>query len=463
MKRLLIAAAAVFLAAIAESAAAQAPKFLPAAVCPDPALDGKARCGFIEVPENRNRPRGRRIQLQVVILPSLKPERGLAPLYDIDGGPGMPVTKNAGFYLTDGAAYRDRTIVMMDQRGTGGSYALHCRNLDAANARWEELYPPAGVARCRDHYRLLADLTRYGTAEAVADLEDLRRALGHEKIDLFGLSYGTIVAQRYMAAFPERVRSAVLWGAVPPDARPPMLHAQNAEAALRLLFADCMADPVCAKAFPDLEADLDRALARLPASGALSRPVFLEKLRSLMYLPTGYRRVPWVIAAAARGDLEPFRKVTASPERAPAADGMYLSVTCSESLRGMDYERAAAEARRTRFGDYRLRRQRDACALWPARGPGQGFFQPLRTAIPVLILVGGRDPATPPDFARRVAAGLPRSKVVVVEHGGHLFDGLNGIECVDRLILGFYDAGSAEGLDTGCLAGMTPPPFYVPK
>ena len=438
---------------------ASTPAFTPAP-CPAPIAD-KARCGTVEVLEDRARPEGRRIRLNVVVLPSLRPELGLAPMYDIDGGPGLPVSKNAFFYLGDGAAYRDREIVMVDQRGTGASHPLRCPELETASLK--EAYPADAVRRCRAALEATADLTRYGTEDAVADLEDVRRALGHDRIDLFGLSYGTTVALRYIAAHPQRVRAAVLWGAAPATARPPSGHAVNAEATLRQLFADCAADPACAAAYPALETALDGALAALPRQGEPSREVFAEKLRSLMYTPMGQRRLPAIVHAAARGDLAPFRDATgAGPMTGLAAEGMYLSVTCAESLAGHDPAAAVAASRQTRFGDYRLRRQTEACRDWPAAPVDPGFYAPVRAETPVLLVSGGRDPATPAKWAAEIARDLPNARQVVVEHGGHLFDGLANVDCIDRVILAFYAAGSAKGLDTACVATMTPPPFAPP-
>lgn len=448
------------LAALAVSGTAEPPVFTPAP-CAQAELVGKARCGAVEVPEDRAAPGGRRIRLNVVVLPSLAPERGLVPQYDLEGGPGMPATQGAAFYLTLGAAYREREIVLIDQRGTGRSNPLHCPELDAIAGGYAELYPREVVRRCRRELESRADLRRYTTAEAAADLDAVREALGHERINLFALSYGTTLALHYMRDHPQRVRAAVLWGAAPPSGMPPRDHAPNAEHALSRLFADCAADPACAKAYPQLPEDWRSALARLPASGSPSRETFAENLRSLMYTPSGYRKLPRIIHGAAVGDLGPFRAATGSRRPSPAAGGLYLSVTCSESLAVMDYAAAAAASRATQFGDYRLRRQREACLEWPASPPPPAFYAPTVIETPILLVSGDRDPVTPVAWATELRRRLPHSGHVVVPHGGHLFDGLSGAECVDELILAFYAAGSADDLDAACLAKVEPPAFDI--
>ena len=82
------------LLAAALSAAAPVPTF-EARPCAEPVIP-RAQCGIVKVPEDRDAPAGRQIELNVMVLKPADPAR-LPPLFDIDGGPGLPVTKNAGF------------------------------------------------------------------------------------------------------------------------------------------------------------------------------------------------------------------------------------------------------------------------------------------------------------------------------------------------------------------------------
>lgn len=428
--------------------------------CPAPELSGKARCGTVAVPEDRTRPDGRTIELNVIVLPA-SAERRLPPLFDVEGGPGLPDTKNVGFYLTDGAHYHEhRDVVLLDQRGTGASNGLACPELDAAEAAYRPVYPPDAVRRCRAEIQKRADLRDYGTTEAVADLDAVRSALGYDRIDLFALSYGTTFALRYMATYPRRVRAAVLLSVAPPSAMPPRHHAEAAERALRLLFERCRADAACGRAFTSAR-DLRGALTKLGTiAGAPSRDVFMENLRSLMYAPATARSVPFIMHAAARGDLAPFFAATKSRNPLPWGLGMYLSITCTESMAQFDFPSAAAAARRTRFGDYRLRRQRQACANWPTGTVPHDFFQPVRTKAAVLLISGAYDPVTPPAWAAQAARSLPNGRHVIIPEMGHIFDGLSGVDtCFDPLLLRFYETGDAKSLDASCVTRMKAPPF----
>jgi pimeloyl-ACP methyl ester carboxylesterase len=413
------------------------------------------------VPEDRAAPNGRHVRLNVVVLQATAPGPHLPPLFDIDGGPGLPDTKNVYFYLEDGAGYRARRdVVLTDQRGTGGSHPLACPELGAPETAYLPLYPADAVERCRKALEADADLTHYLTEDAVADIDAVRAALGYRQIDLVGLSYGTTVALRFLARHPDRVRAAVLMGVAPPKLMPPARHAPAADRALSLLFAECAADAECGGTFRP-EEDLTRALGRLPTeAGAPAPEVFLEKLRSLLYQPSTARQIPWIIDRAAEGDLAPFLALTRPRGASPYFDGMFLSVTCSEALALMDYEGAARQARATRFGDYRLRRQREACSAWTVGTAAPDFLAPITAPAAVLLISGGLDPVTPPELAEELAQTLPRARHLVIPESGHVFDGLSDIDtCFDPLVVRFLDTADLEGLDAACLADMRPPPF----
>jgi pimeloyl-ACP methyl ester carboxylesterase len=200
----------------------------------------------------------------------------------------------------------------------------------------------------------------------------------------------------------------------------------------------------------------------------IRRDVFAEKLRSEMYTPPGARRLPFVIHRAAQGDFAPFLKMSIH-EDDPAsavsdftiADGMYLSVTCAEDVPLINPREAVSVNRGTFFGDYRVRQQRRACRYWRRAVMPAGYDQPVTSNAPVLIFSGYMDPVTPPAWGAEVASHFPNSKNVVIRHHAHVPVGLTNIECLDKVTLDFLQRASAANLDTSCLDGMLPPPFYV--
>jgi pimeloyl-ACP methyl ester carboxylesterase len=228
-------------------------------------VDGVAeelRCAELSVPEDWAKPGGRRIALHIVVVPALRPDPSLAPLFDLDGGPGMNVTQAAPFYATDGKAYRERrAVVLVDQRGTGRSSPLRCPQIEGASPL-ERMYPPEAVRRCREALTAQADLAQYTTAAAARDLDAVREALGAPRIDLSAISYGTRLALHYLRRYPDRVRSALLTPRASPRTRPPRRRPARFSAATASTssaaparFGECRAHPTraartCGRRFP---------------------------------------------------------------------------------------------------------------------------------------------------------------------------------------------------------------------
>ena len=467
----------------AGAADAAAPARPPLAPCGPAESPADALCGSLEVPEDPRQPQGRRISLPLVVLPAVEGTGGESALFELDGGPGLTSTDSKDFFFGPGRAFRrGRDVVLLDQRGTGdGPHALRCPALERRGPLDDD-YDPAAVEACRDELASRADLTLYGTWHAAGDLDHARAALGYERIDLWALSYGTKLAQVYMKRFPGRVRTAFLVGTVPIDARAPLFHAAGAQRALDAVFADCQLDAACRAAYPDLRADWRRLLARLdagpvraavPASGdqegravEIRRGPFGEAFRGLLTMTSGQREVPRIIHRAAAGDWGPFlARLRTGPS--PFAEGEYMSVECAEGAPRIATADVAAATAGTFLGDYRVRGQLGACALWPRGELPQGFFEPAADpAAAVLVLSGEADHVAPPAWSAAVCGALPRCRLVRVPHLGHGpfdLDSWQGgaVECFDRLALELLTGGDAERVDASCVRAMVPPPFAV--
>jgi pimeloyl-ACP methyl ester carboxylesterase len=431
------------------------------------------RCGRLEVPEDWARPDGRRISLNFIVMPKRGPGPEHPPVFWLDGGPGVAGTNSANLYSGELAFHRDRrAVILFDQRGTGGSHPLHCPATEQRSAL-ADMWRPANVTACRHDLEKTANLPDYTTAAAAHDIDAMRAALGYPRIDLMALSYGTILAQAYMKLYPSRVRAAALIGTAPLGEKLPLHHAANGEAALRQVFADCRSDRACDAAYPALAADWSGLMRRLAAGPVTvdtgAGPVsirfgpFGEAIRSRLNTNWGQRAAPLMISRAARGDFSPFLKSVATQGPEPEADGLYLSVTCPEATRRIRPGEIAAATSGVALGRYRIDQQIAACRLWAPARADPAVLRPLNSDIPVLLLAGGRDATTPVAWARQVAAGLPRSRVIVIPPMAHLPVGLTNMVCLDRIADAFFARGSADGLDISCVMSMAPPPFVVPR
>jgi pimeloyl-ACP methyl ester carboxylesterase len=431
------------------------PSFAPHA-CPPSLAAEHVRCGSVSVSEDASARSIRTIALNVVVFDALDPSTSNAAQFDLEGGPGFAVTDSAAFYSSDGKAYRQhRAVVLADMRGTGGSGALRCKGIEAREQTrpGAAMYPRDLVAECRDALDAVADVRQYTTAAASRDIDAVRRALGYETIDLNALSYGTTLALRYIADYPEHVRSAVLMGSVPASATPPAHHATAATDSLKQLIGACDRDEACAARYPDLAGDVDRAAERL---GPEQGPLFFERIRTRLYLPATSREVPALLHAAAVGRETPDAK----PPRRAFADGLYLSITCSESIANMDVDAAIARSDPTPFGSYRLQRQRDACMEWPIAAKDPDLFRRPPSAVPVLLISGAFDPVAPTAWSVELATSLPNSRLVVIPEGAHVMDGLDGLDtCLDAMILRFVETRSVSAIDETCVRNMRAGPF----
>lgn len=433
--------------------------------------------GLYPVHEDRAEGAGRKIALEVLILPARSDEVEPDPIFFLAGGPGVSALMNRGFFM--GTPWREhRDVVFISQRGTGGSMRLDCDlpgSADDLAGYLEPVFDTEALGDCLRELELEADLRMYSTPIAMDDLNEIRAALGYEQINLVGGSYGTRAALIYMRRHPETVRCAVLNGVAPLKFTNPLYHAAAAQQALEKIFAECAADPVCAGAFGDLEKKLETVLARLeaepaavtlthpetgePIAATLSREGFAEGLRIMMYRDS--RRVPLLVQGAYEGALGPFAQAALESERGirdAIAFGMLMCVTCSEDVARIDPEMVGPLTEGTFAGAGRVQRQMAACEAWPKSQLPERFAEPVRVDVPTLIISGTLDPVTPPMWGDLLAAQLPRSRHVIVP-GAH---GVRG-GCIDGVVQQFLDAGDVKHLDLSCVEEMQLGPFVMPE
>ena len=443
--------------------------------CDIPGL-GPAKCGTYEVFENRATKKGRMISLNVVVYPATGDKREPDPWFYFAGGPGSGATEDARGIVRAFAKLRERRdLVFVDQRGTGGSHPLDCEffNPNDLQSYFGYFFPLEDVRKCRTALEAKADLKLYTTIIAMDDIDGVRAALGYQKINLFGASYGTRAALTYLKRYPKSVRTATLLGVSPPDHHLPGDFPVQTERALQGVLSECVADEACNKAFPKIKEEAQSVLAQLikgpvevevekPNSKdrvkvKLSRDLGAEAIRYLLYNPVAASRVPVVLHLAAQGNFTPLAQAALRYRRVlvgTGSNGMYLTVTCAEDLPWIKPGEGERAAENTFLGDYRLRQQREACALWPRAEVESGYTDPLHSDVPVLILTGDWDPVTPPSNGERVAKNLSNSLHIIVPHGAHGFDGLEGADCVDDITREFVERGTWKGIDTSCVKNV---------
>jgi pimeloyl-ACP methyl ester carboxylesterase len=340
-----------------------------------------AQCGTLPVPENRATGTGKMIQLRVAVVPALDKQRAPDPVFWLAGGPGDAATDSAaaatGLMAT---VNQQRDLVLVDQRGTGGSNDLRCPQGSDAS-RWAE-----ELRTCLQG--LDGDPRAYTTAWAMDDLDDVRAALGYDRINLYGISYGVTAAQVYLQRHPSHVRTVLLESGtvlgVPVYERFPAAS----QHALDLLFTRCAADPGCHAAYPDPAADLRAVTARLdrgpidtkltdPSTGQpiqLNRQGLGQFLLGLLSDLRTAGTLPRMLRSAARGDWNDVIAAVPRPPATAAAPSwqlMPLTIQChepEERLRQPETEAAAGSF--LSYTDMRaMLNPDDICATLPAPQP----------------------------------------------------------------------------------------------
>jgi pimeloyl-ACP methyl ester carboxylesterase len=425
------------------------------------------KCHDVVVPENRAKENGRTIKIHVAVFPGKKE---LPPTFELIGGPGGAADPTVGLLaagdpvsLEDYGFLRDRgDFVIFDQRGIGRSEPnLSCAE-EMASASMSASFVGL-MTKCRDrHVGQGIDLGAYTTYDNALDVDDIRKALGYSKVDLHSISYGTLLALEVMRHRPESVRAVILDGVVPPEAKLISDTPRTIDENLTRIFSGCAAQGACKTAFPDLDGSLLALQKKLEAKPLEAEGDYMDwwsfagMLGAAMYDPEGVKRIPlWVHDFDMRGDaaFADFVKGERAMDGPPPAgagsalldevyaamdklyaspldgekylgmnDGMYTSVTCSDSGQYEDLDAAITEVKKLRpaFQEVeQIKEQFEICAMWPKSEKRPSTKQAVTSAIPTLSLGGEFDPVTPAYWAEQVTKTLSASHYLLMKGLAH--------------------------------------------
>lgn len=441
-----------------------------------------ATCGSLTVYEDRAAQRGRTIDLHFVLLHA-KHRTGHVLAFN-PGGPGASSTDSApavaaGQFFGEFTTLRDTyDVLLLDNRGTGLSAQQPCDFAPRARPAeyFRQVFPDAEVKKCRARLAVHANLSLYSTAVANDDLADVATALGYKKIVLDGGSYGTRMYLAFARQHPGRVESIVLRGVVPPHfVILPLQMAGGLQISLTNLIAHCKADQTCSAQFPDFGPHFAAVNARF-AGGPLAVPVrndatqqiqtvrlshevFVERIRQALYDPQTAAYIPIIIEHAYSGDYAPLARLVdeISQEFANTqANGLNLSVSCAEDLPFVTEAAIQSSSAGTIEGDARVRAQQRACRMWNVKPVPRSFIDPVRSRLPMLLISGTDDPASPAKYAEEALPYLPNARLLLIKGGSHESDS----PCVDKTADRFVRARSAARLDlAGCGNSYKRAPF----
>jgi pimeloyl-ACP methyl ester carboxylesterase len=469
---------------------------------PEGQVDGRTvNCGYLAVPEDPTDPESATLRLAVAIFrhPDGNPEPD--PVIYLEGGPGGSALEFASLSFGDLSApvfAANRDLILFDQRGVGLSEpALDCPKLvelgielldneidgrQLTYPEMDQLYLETALA-CGMDLQQIADLSDFNSVDNAADVDDLRRALGYDQVNLWGISYGTRLALEVMRDHPDGVRSVVLDSVFPPDVDSEVDGPANIARALEVLFEGCQADASCNAAYPDLRNvlfDTVDLLDETPADFIVTNPLTGEEYDAVMngddmlglivqalYQTSVIPLLPRVIYDASAGSYDLIGRiagVTLATQEG-MSDGMHFSVQCNEEISFSS--QAAFEAALADYpelaGLYPEVGGEEMtfalCAGWNSGQAAPSANEPVTSAIPTLVMSGKYDPVTPPAWGQRAASTLSSS--FFFEYPGLGHGTSPGTGCPSEMMTAFLDdPGTAP--DDACLAEMGPPAFVVP-
>lgn len=440
-------------------------------------LDGisqQVQCGKLQVPEDYQNPTGEQLSINFAVLPAIDRNQNKEPMMFLAGGPGQAaVSLASGLYQAFNEVRKTRDIILVDQRGTGGSHPLQCEDeleLDPYTYM-PESYTSADVKKCID--TLEGDLSQFNSENAIRDFDAVRQALGHEKITIYGGSYGTRAGLVYMRLFPESL-SAVVLDSVGPIEVPIGLFGKSSERSFNMLIDNCLENPSCQQTYPDLKQQFSQLVAQLeqqpvtvsiahPTLGTktdflVSRAKFLSTIFTMLYSMETRSLVPLVIDQAAKGNFAPLAGIIATGSMGEMFVGLTLNIVCNEDMPKVTPSMLADDANNGFNGELSHFAWNTACPVWPQYRPSEDFYQPVTANIPALIISGELDPVTPPSNAEHSDKSLPNSRHIVMKDSSHT----PGISpCAMKLIAEFLDKKNPNDLNESCLSEIPKESFML--
>jgi pimeloyl-ACP methyl ester carboxylesterase len=440
----------------------------------DWARDVRRECGWLVVPESRDRPSANTVRLAVEIFRATEPS-GAPPLVLLHGGPGGRGgirIYSAGMAMSHVPRHRD--VVIYDQRGAGLSEPKLCpaydRIADSASSLRQGAEKERKVSEARR--ACIAELDAkgidrlaYNTAVSVADLIDLRRILGYVSWDIHGVSYGARLAQEAMVHDRQAIRSVVLSSPVARSFSSQAEQPLSTQRAFERVFAACEQQPSCREAFPTVDQDFYMVydeLTKSPLPVPIVRPdrwsdtVWLDgnrvvaDIRDRMALRTELARVPLLLHDLRSGDRMRAAREIVGDGSAPADRMLRELIICYDtygptSRKTLDSVNALARS------PFRRVVNRD-CEEWLPRFGEASTRTRVRSDIPTLIVSGHFDDRTPPEYARRIASTLSRAYLVEFPDEGH---DPRPAGCHAMIVIKFFEDPTHKP-DTSCVATIPP-------
>jgi len=474
---------------------------------------GEIECGLLQVPENREKPDSRFIELHFVKVnttwddeadeeeteadePGPAPGKRDDPVVYLTGGPGARVT----YYvkrLKEHGLVKHRDLYILEQRGIGYSDDFcpyyHIRKPEAGNVATFEEHLQAGIdadIECAVNATAKGvDLAGYNSFENARDVKALRRALGFDQWNVWGISYGSILGQAYLEVDPEGIRAIALDAIMPLDVRNNTWAWQSVswyDRDLQKLDELCQGQKDCAKRYPDLGERVRQAIVSVRDNPIVvdikdneafptGKAYFFTDVVgflpfAFMYEQSNYPGLPGLIYAWAdaveRREETLFKALALVGGRLfDGSPGMSNAILCLDGDIEAQVTAGTADIEAhpilgSAIGSVAAyQKGADLCREYGMAPRDAAEYIAVETDLPALLIEGDMDPITPPPLAKAILPGFANAIYLEFPWAGH--GPSRSVECAGDMLNLFFDQPAAEP-DLSCVDEMEPPEFYVP-
>ncbi|MEI8705740.1 alpha/beta fold hydrolase [Pseudoalteromonas sp. B62] len=441
-------------------------------------LADRLMCGSIKRPLSDSSADGE-IDINFAIIPAIKPSHPDEAALAFAGGPGQGAIELAAIFNRNLRFVREtRDILLVDQRGTGYSNKLQCESNDlqtqfAFNDSMTDLALLGAQETQKCKAQLNIDLSHFSTPVAAKDFEAVRKALGYKGLHLYGVSYGTRIAQEYTRQFPNSVLTSTLDGVVPMQQSLAAIGAAIDDS-LAALFARCESNTLCNSQYPQLKNQFNTLMTQLdsqPIETTVKHPrtyknitlvvtktKFFGAIRMALYSHSMRAILPLAISQAANGNFSPWVGLMSGVDiTEQLAMGMHNAIVCGEDWPQLN-EQKRSKYNKSYMGKMMIEGFDVMCPIWDVTPVNKSFYKPVNTEVPTLLLSGGRDPATPASWAELAMVNMKNATHLVSPSATH---GIGSQTCAPKIIAQFINQQNMQDIDTKCINNNNDKKFFM--
>ena len=442
----------------------------------DAPTERTVECGTMTLPLYADGSKPGTVELPIMIVRSTTPSKHL-PLFLLQGGPGGDTIDTFQYLVKkpNSTLPTDRDLVFFEQRGTtNATPSLDCPEIyeqmitllaKKVSSAEQLQYNKTAWQACRDRLSKEGiDVGAFNSQQNADDIAAIATAFDYPQIDLYGVSYGTLLAQHVVQRHPSLVRALILDGVVPMHQNVNLWYRNSGDQAIRNGFADCAADIACARDYPNIQNEYIALVNKLNAQPLMldlhdhvsgnTYPSLIDGdtlagfVFQMHYDEELVTYIPMLIHQISRGNYGTFTTLAGFfVFEDSMSEGMQASTICSEEVLSQtsDYRLPNPSLLPIDPDDltYDVADERQWCAIAAVPHLDASVNQPFQSDVPTLVYSGRYDPITPAQFGDAIVAGLPNSRHFVFAQSAH--GAFVSNNCAGQLAVAFLDNPQSNG------------------